>query len=371
MRILHINCNYLGSTLHQLMVEELEKYGIENEIFVPTYDRHVAVITPNDNVYVSECFNKQDRVVFDYKQRKILKAIEEHYDITKFDLIHAYTLFTDGNVARILSEKYGIPFVVAIRNTDVNDFFKKMLHLRRRGVHTMLMARRVFFLSKAYQKTVISQYVKKKNYNELIKKFEIIPNGIDDFWFENLYVDRDINGAKTKFAKKCLKLVYAGVIDRNKNIITTCHAIELLKKEGWQVEFTVVGKIKDQSVYDTIQDKVTYLTARPKEQLIELYRQADIFVMPSYSETFGLVYAEAMTQALPVVYTQGQGFDGQFDEGRVGFHVDPYSADDIVYVLKRIINDYNTISCNCIKESNHFKWEDIVKTYCCVYQNIY
>ena len=172
MRILHINCNYIGTNLHQLMIEKLDKMGIENEVFVPTYDKSISVIKPNKNVYVSECFSKWDRLVFDYKQYKIIRAVEEHYDIAKFDLIHAYTLFTDGNVARVLSEKYGVPFVVAIRNTDVNDFLKKMVFLRRRGMYTMLAAKKVFFLSNAYCDTVFENYVSEKFKNTISKKVE-------------------------------------------------------------------------------------------------------------------------------------------------------------------------------------------------------
>jgi len=44
--------------------------------------------------------------------------------------------------------------------------------------------------------------------------------------------------------------------------------------------------------------------------------------MPSITETFGLVYAEALSQGLPVLYTRGQGFDRQFEEGEVGYAVD-------------------------------------------------
>ena len=56
--------------------------------------------------------------------------------------------------------------------------------------------------------------------------------------------------------------------------------------------------------------------------------------MLSIMETFGLVYAEAMSQGLPIIYTKGQGFDEQFDEGKVGYHADCFNIEEIV---KRII----------------------------------
>ena len=70
--------------------------------------------------------------------------------------------------------------------------------------------------------------------------------------------------------------------------------------------------------------------------------------MPSKTETFGLVYAEAMSQGLPVIYTRGQGFDGQFEEGEVGYSVDCKDKKEISMKIIDIINNYDVISRNAI-----------------------
>ena len=101
MKILHINCNYIGTTLHQKMIEHLESAGLDNEVFVPTYNHKLSTIDIHDYVTVAECFNKWDRLLFDYKQKKICKHVEKSYDLEKFECIHAYTLFTDGNCANV------------------------------------------------------------------------------------------------------------------------------------------------------------------------------------------------------------------------------------------------------------------------------
>lgn len=366
MRILHINCNYIGTTLHQLMIEHLDALGYDNQVFVPTYDKNIAVIKPNNNVYVSECVNKWDRLVFDYKQQKIIKAIEEHYDVASFDLIHAYTLYTDGNVARVLSEKYGIPYVVAVRNTDVNDFLKKMIYLRRRGLKTLLTAKEVFFLSEAYRRQVFEKYLPKKYQEEIKKKTHIIPNGIDEFWFENTPEQGKA------IDKKHIKLVYAGRIDKNKNIPTTQKAMEILHKQGYETTLTVVGKIQDEKEFQIIKNDryTTYLPAIQKEKLIDVYRASDIFVMPSFAESFGLVYAEAMSQGLPVIYSKGQGFDGQFTEGVVGYHVDSGSPDDVAEGIRHVIENYERIQPNCVLSSHCFTWNYICQNYSELYNKI-
>lgn len=363
MHVLHINCNYIGTTLHQLMVENLDKLGYQNSVFVPVYSKEPSAIQPNDNVLVSECFNKWDRALFDYKQRKILKALKKHYQVQNYDLIHAYTLFTDGNCARKLSKEYGVPYVVAVRNTDVNTFFRLMPYLRNRGIKIMLDASAVFFLSEAYKRQVFEKYVPAKYREEIEKKTYIVPNGIDEFWFENTPLQDNQLGAP-------IKLIYAGRIDSNKNIATTQKAMELLREKGHQISLTVVGNVADEKVYAAIKnDPYTQcIPAQPKQNLLELYRQHNIFVMPSFTESFGLVYAEAMSQGLPVIYSQGQGFDNHFPEGTVGYRVDAYDAQSVADGIEKVIDHFEEIVQNVVSSAKVFNWKDLAARYDSVYR---
>lgn len=356
----------MGTTLHQKMNEKQTNIGCKNTIFVPLCDKDDIVIEPLKNVLISKCFKKWHRVCFTYKQHKIFKSANEKLNCNDFDCIHAYTLFTDGNCAMKLSKKYGKPYVVAIRNTDVNDFFKKMIHLRSRGIKIMRNASAIFFLSKAYREYVFEKYVPQKYRIELLGKSYIMPNGIDDFWLENQPIsDKSVT-------TKQIKLIYAGRIDKNKNIPTTQRAMDILRQKGYDVTLTVVGKVADQNEFSKINgnEHTTYISAKPKEELIELYREHDIFVMPSYTETFGLVYAEAMSQGLPVIYTRGQGFDGQFEDGEVGCSVDPTSSEEIANKIEKIIKDYCDVSKNCLKACHKFNWEALCREYNEIYKKI-
>lgn len=372
MNILHINCNYITTKLHSVMIEHLNQMNIKNTVFVPTYDQKKTAITEmKNNEIVSECFKKNDRFFFELKQKKISKTIEKECDINSFDIIHAYTLFTDGNCAMKLSQKYKIPYVVAIRNTDINVFFKYRIFLRRRGIKILKNASTIFFLSTAYEKELFEKYIPNKYKSELLKKIKIIPNGIDDFWYINLYKDeKKLNNKIKKIEKQEIRLIYAGNIDKNKNITKTCEAITELKNAGWKVNFIVAGKIKDKTVFKKIKDKIEYKGILNKEELMKYYRKSDIFIMPSIKETFGLVYAEAMSQGLPVIYTEGQGFDEQFEEGVVGFRVNGKDEKSIVNAVKNICNNYNSISNNCIKMITKFNWKKICTDYNNVYNNI-
>lgn len=367
MKILHINCNYIGTTLHQIMIEKLSNLGLENKVYVPTFDVNTSVIIPNQNVIVSECFKKWDRIIFDYKQKKISNDIQSKIKISEFDCIHAYTLFSDGNIAMKLSKKYGVPYVVAIRNTDVNTFFKMMIHLRSRGVEIMRNAAAIFFLSESYCEEVFEKYIPKKYYVELKNKTHIIPNGIDDFWLKNKLREK----LKSEFNKE-IKLLYVGKIDKNKNIQTTQKVVNVLRKKGYNISLSVVGKIVDKNEFKKIiKDKSTrYTTPKSKEELIKIYRNNDIFIMPSFKETFGLVYAEAMSQGLPIIYTKNQGFDKQFKEGLVGYHVDPNQIQNIVENVIKIIKNYENLSRNSVKYVEYFNWNKICKKYYSIYKKV-
>ena len=181
MNILHINCNYMDSQLHQNMIETLNKRKINNTVFVPLKKMEGHIVKPKDYVVPKVCFKNIDRFFYHIKQKKILKCVEDTFDIDSFSCFHAYTVFTDGNVARTLWKKTGIPYVVAVRNTDVNLFFKRLFYLRKTGINVLKDAKAIFFLSETYQKEVLDNYVPEKFKKQISEKSYIVPNGIDDF----------------------------------------------------------------------------------------------------------------------------------------------------------------------------------------------
>lgn len=92
--------------------------------------------------------------------------------------------------------------------------------------------------------------------------------------------------------------------------------------------------------------------------------------MPSFTESFGLIYAEAMSQGLPVIYSKGQGFDVQFKEGIVGYSVKASLTNDIADKIEMVINEYSKISENYRMLVNSFCWGTISERYWSQYQDI-
>lgn len=371
MKVLHINSNYLTTALHQTMIEHLDALDICGTVMAPTYDLRRCVINPRENVVPLECFKKQDRYFFSMKQKKIICSINHSVQVGTYNLIHAYTLFTDGNSAYELSKKYGIPYVVAVRNTDLG-FFRLRINLRRRGIEILENAAAVFFLAETTKDRVLGDYVPENKRAAILEKSFIIPNGIDDFWLDNRYYERNLEQAVNRLAHQKVNVVCVGQISKRKNMSTLQKALNLLRGEGWDIALTVVGKIVDRDEYKmVISDQHTkYFQPVPKEDLITHYRKADVFALPSISETFGLVYAEAMTQGLPVLYSRGQGFDGQFPDGEVGFAIEAQNPADIANKIKLAVENYSLLAENSLHMSGKFRWLDICEKYKEIYERI-
>lgn len=365
MKVLHINCNYMTTALHQSMIEELDK-ETDNQVYCPLIKDAKTIVKAHDNVKAVECFNKMDRVLYFVKQDKIFSDIQKHFSIQKFDIIHAYTLMTDGNCAMRLSQRYGVPFVVAVRDTDMNDFFKYKPYLIPRAIRIMEKASRIFFLSETYKTTMLTKYIPSEKKENLRAKMIVVPNGVNSFWLANRIDEETITNKKIG---ECANLVFAGKIIKRKNIPVLQEAVAILNERGIKAKLTVIGEAIDRKIYEKVlsDSNTQYFSAMPKEQLIEQYRNNHIFCMASLYETFGLVYAEAMSQGLPVLYTKGQGFDGQFPEGVVGYSVECNNPIDIADKMEMAINEYEKLKYNCVNLCNRYDWKKIVS----IYKNIY
>lgn len=87
-------------------------------------------------------------------------------------------------------------------------------------------------------------------------------------------------------------------------------------------------------------NKITFLGRLPHKKVLEEMRKADIFILPSVDETFGMVYLEAMASGCITVCTKNDGIDGIIKNGENGFLTEP-TVEGIQRTLLRIQNHPN------------------------------
>ena len=378
MNILHICNGYVGSKVHSNLYQRLDEWGVSQTVFTCIYrqeeeDKNRFEGNHTKFVYAN-ILRSFYRPFYHIKKWVITYFIEKRLDVNNYDCIHATTLFTDGAQAYVFHKKYGIPYLVAVRNTDMSFFLNKAPYAWPLGRKILLNAAKIVFISKSMMDAFENHKVIAPIADKIRDRFVLCPNGIDSFWLENI-------SHKPKNGKN---LLYVGDFSANKNVGKLIDAvIDLSRESGLEdIHLTLVGGgksvngMKGNDAESLVLSRINSQSERisflgkiyEKPKLMEVFRNCDLFVMVSIHETFGLVYLEALSQNLPVIYTKGQGIDGLF-EPTVGEGVDPLSVESIKRAIRRIVKNQQAYG-NAGVDFSCFDWTHIAKKYIDFYQSI-
>ena len=111
----------------------------------------------------------------------------------------------------------------------------------------------------------------------------------------------------------------------------------------------------------------------PSDDLIEIYKSADIFIMPSLLETFGMVLLEAMASKLPIISTDAEGCKYVVKDGLNGLTVPVANSMAIATAVQKIINNQELKSkliSNGYKNAQMHDWSVIKEMYLNMYNKI-
>ena len=103
-----------------------------------------------------------------------------------------------------------------------------MPFLYKYGREIIENAKKIICISKSQETELIHSSFFKKLRRETIDKIVVCPNGIDDFWHDNLYQKRRI---------ACKNFVYIGIFDDDKNVVRLIEAFNFLKQEFKEINF--------------------------------------------------------------------------------------------------------------------------------------
>ena len=367
--VLQVCNDFTFSKVHSNLYRELDAQGVKQAVFVPLRKE-----APEDNRFdgqnttfvFAHILKRLHRVFFFHKIEKTVREIEKTVDLNQISCIHATTLFSDGMVARELYRKYGIPYMVAVRNCDVNAFLRYLPHLW--WVHRAVLedSQKVIFITPNLQQRLLKHPTLFKMRETVASKSIVVPNGINEFWINNLQTESNANPHH---------VVYAGNFTRNKNLPRLIHALQSLRAEIPDLHFDVAGDGGDdqERVLALMHRNADWITYHGKitdlEEMKSLYRANRIFAMPSKSETFGLVYLEAMSQGLSVLWTRGEAIDGMFTE-LIGESVNPLSESDITTALKKLLLHPESYQSLPPSTFDTFRWPSIAQQYITLYSTL-
>ncbi|MBN1187063.1 MAG: glycosyltransferase family 4 protein [Bacteroidales bacterium] len=283
------------------------------------------------------------RTIF-YVNRKRIKDLFNTY---QFDIIHARFIFADGILAYLLKKKYNIPYVISTHN---EMFYFQHYYSRRMSIRILNQA----------------SYVLPGSYTNLLSirsyKIENLIQTTHGFDSSFIRVQRKEPNDKVHILTVCQLI-------KLKNIDKVIHALNQLKK-CCDFKYTIIGTGPEKEYLMCLvnayglQDCVLFIDHIPHEQIAEEMYKHDIFIMPSYFETFGRVYFEVMAMGIPIICARNSGIYGLFKENEEGLAVDHTNIKEIANTLKTLIANREVrlrIGKNGQVLVKKYTWDNIVK----------
>jgi D-inositol-3-phosphate glycosyltransferase len=121
-----------------------------------------------------------------------------------------------------------------------------------------------------------------------------------------------------------------------------------------------VDRLKELTTWLAIDDVVRFSPPVPREDLPQWYRAADLVIVPSYSESFGLVALEAQACGTPVVATAVGGLRTAVADGISGVLVDGHDPKAWSSVISRLLQEPQRrvlLSMGAVEHASHFGWD--------------
>jgi glycosyltransferase involved in cell wall biosynthesis len=130
-----------------------------------------------------------------------------------------------------------------------------------------------------------------------------------------------------------------------KNLGTLLRAYALLAQDGIQFRGWIVGEGPCRRTWERLRnslgldERVEFLGTIPRRELVDRYRRASVFCLPSRQEGFGIVFLEAMANAVPIVAARAAAVPETVADGEVGLLADPDDPGELARHLSVLLTN--------------------------------
>lgn len=302
----------------------------------------------------------------------VLKFLWHKKEIGDFDLIQCaveeYSFFT-FLLSKILNKKYILlmhgTYSVFFFQNKIFGFLQKIAY---RGASRIIC---------------VSNYTKNKILNHIdLDNLSVIPNGVN---LENF--GKYLKSVSSE--NKGNVLMSLGAFKERKGFDVLIKALAIVIKDIPNMKCYIGGgadegdsdyynKIVNLTKSLNIASNIVFFKNVSDEYRKDLYKKAKVFALTLVSEEynfdgFGVVYLEANAHGIPVVGVTGSGAEDAIKDGYSGFLADPKDINSIAEKITRLMQDgvlYREISENSLMWAKMMSWDNIIKEYIKIYENI-
>jgi len=296
----------------------------------------------------------------------LLKAHFHHRRMLRnsnYDLVHAFFGFPTGWLCYRTANK--LPYIISLRGSDVPGYNIRL------GLDYKILAG----LFRKIWDNAAAIAANSQGLRQLALKFmpdvkiDVIPNGID--------TDRFYPAEQKKLQKPIKLLTVCRLISR-KRLDLLIEAVAEATKTGIDVELNIVGQgnllsqLQKLTVELKVDDRVKFWARIPSEQMPEVYRSNDIFVMSSAHEGMSNAMLEAMASGLPIVTTRCEGVEELIADN--GIVVEQADARSIVNAIKTLVDNEKSYNTTCVAagtQAEKFRWKNVATQYLDCYSRVF
>jgi len=203
---------------------------------------------------------------------------------------------------------------------------------------------------------VPSQFVKKTfvDYGFDERKFKINQYGAWLAPTEKIKVNEE--------KKDPLTLLFVGQLSQRKGIKYLLDSVKEMKKNHLDIKMIIVGKVYGRGKwFSEYRDYIDeYFPSVPRSQIHEIYKKADVFVLPSLFEGSALVVYEALAFGLPCIVTENTGSDAIVEKVN-GFVIPIRESQIIVEIINYLDKNREVLTQmkqNALNTSYNLSWEN-------------
>lgn len=318
-----------------------------------SYDQRLFAHEGN-GIYGKTLFEEVER----YAQKARLIALMEQHDIIH---AHDWLTFKAGVIAKEVSGK---PLVVHVHATEFdrtggNGVNQHVYDIEREGMH------------KADLVIAVSNYTKNKimeHYNVPANKIRVVHNAVEspDQTFDRIYKLKEKNKIVLFLGRLTLQkgpdyFLYAAkkVLDHYPNVI-------FLYCGSGDMERFLIEKAAELG----ISDRVLFAGFVRGSDTEEAYKIADLYVMPSVSEPFGITPLEAAIRGTPSLISKQSGVSEVINHC---LKVDFWDIDEMSNKIIAVLNHtelHHDLKENATAEVRHINWENSAKKCIDVYNEV-
>jgi glycogen synthase len=294
----------------------------------------------------------------------------------EYELVHGHDWLV-AHAGAALAERVGVPYLTTIHATEHGRHQGWVQEQPQAHIHAV----EKWMAARADSVIVCSHYMRghvADIFDIDESRITVIPNGIDP---RDMRPAGDLEALRAEFAAPHERLlVLAGRLVYEKGFQLALDALPVVIERVGDVRFLVAGsgtheaELKAQAQRLGLLEHGTFLGWIGDDALHSLYRIADLCVVPSIYEPFGLVALEAMASGCPCIVADTGGLREVVPAGeRVGLRFNGGDAAHLGVMIERLLTDEPLRERLVAEASEHvlrFDWGDVARRTRGVYRDL-